>query len=202
MLLHRSRDSWSSKYQHGTSLGDSNSWPSSLSSWWWGTVRDQVCRTVLRRDGKSTVAFWDDQYVSRFGTHRIHPLTQSDRERHCDPGTGRGANGHTIRAGYDAASTAGLKGNGVGKVRRDSRDNVRAASTRFAFRPVSPYASYSTPSLRPRQPCSSSIAFRSSAGFASGASTHIRMSSTTEVYAATLTSGARVSSVIVPSAPR
>ena len=34
------------------------------------------------------------------------------------------------------------------------------------------------------------------------ASTHIRMSSTTEVYAATLTSGARVSSVIVPSAPR
>ena len=50
----------------------------------WGTVRDQVCRSVLNGHGKSTVSFWDKQNVPRFGIHRIHPVTESNRERHGD----------------------------------------------------------------------------------------------------------------------
>ena len=77
-------DSWSSKYQHGTSLGDSDSWPSSLSSGWWGTVRNRVCRSVVTRHGESTVSVRDNQYVPRFGIYRIHSVTESNRERHGD----------------------------------------------------------------------------------------------------------------------
>ena len=39
----------------------------------WGTVRDQACRSVLGRDGKSTVSFRDNQHCIRFGIYRIHP---------------------------------------------------------------------------------------------------------------------------------